>query len=208
MNNWDYANDIPTSPWRGAQALPRELKLQTINGKVQLTQNPVQAADDLAGKTSFTLKKTTLAQGTTDLGPQAAGQAYRLDVTLDAKTAATAGVNVRTGAGSGTVIGYDAKSQQLFVDRTHSGNVAFNPAFPSIERASVMAKNGKISLHIYVDWSSVEVFTDDGTLAMTEQIFPDPSNTGVQLFSTGGDAVVDSLKITPIASVWNQKNGK
>ncbi len=27
MNNWDYANDIPTSPWRSSMALPREVTL-------------------------------------------------------------------------------------------------------------------------------------------------------------------------------------
>ncbi|MGY0034745.1 glycoside hydrolase family 32 protein [Pedobacter sp. NJ-S-72] len=28
MNNWLYANKVPTSTWRGATTLPRELKLQ------------------------------------------------------------------------------------------------------------------------------------------------------------------------------------
>ncbi|GAA3314463.1 hypothetical protein GCM10020331_007020 [Ectobacillus funiculus] len=28
MNNWQYAGSIPTSPWRSAMTVPRELKLQ------------------------------------------------------------------------------------------------------------------------------------------------------------------------------------
>lgn len=205
MNNWDYANDIPTSPWRGAQALPRELKLQTVNGVVQLTQQPVEQVNDLVGNVSFKLKDTTLAAGVTDLGPKASGAAYRMDLTLDPKTASNAGVKVRTGAGTATEIGYDAKNQQLSIDRTHSGNVGFNASFPSIDRAPVTVKDGKIALHIYVDWSSVEVFTDDGTLAMTDQIFPDASSTGVQLFSTGGNAVIDTMTIAPIPSTWTPR---
>lgn len=40
MSNWDYANSTPTSPWRSAMALPREVKLtQTADGP-RLTQAP------------------------------------------------------------------------------------------------------------------------------------------------------------------------
>jgi beta-fructofuranosidase/levanase len=40
MNDWAYGTDIPTSPWRSAMSIPRRLGLKTINGKVQLVQNP------------------------------------------------------------------------------------------------------------------------------------------------------------------------
>ena len=33
MNNWDYANDIPTNPWRSAMSLPREVKLTPDPGR-------------------------------------------------------------------------------------------------------------------------------------------------------------------------------
>ena len=41
MNNWNYAGSIPTSPWRSADSVPRQLALQDIGGKIQLTQQPV-----------------------------------------------------------------------------------------------------------------------------------------------------------------------
>ncbi len=28
MSNWRYANDVPTTPWRGALSLPRALSLR------------------------------------------------------------------------------------------------------------------------------------------------------------------------------------
>ena len=47
MNNWDYANQIPTGQWRSAMALPRELTLETINGKPKLVQKVVDQIGNL-----------------------------------------------------------------------------------------------------------------------------------------------------------------
>ena len=44
MNNWDYANQIPTSPWRSPMSLPRELSLATVGGCTRLVQNVVEEA--------------------------------------------------------------------------------------------------------------------------------------------------------------------
>ena len=48
MNNWDYANDIPTSPWRSAMALPREVNLTQTPDGPRLTQSAVKQVDKLA----------------------------------------------------------------------------------------------------------------------------------------------------------------
>ena len=37
MNNWQYADRVPCSPWRSAMTLPRELKLVEYNGTPHLT---------------------------------------------------------------------------------------------------------------------------------------------------------------------------
>ena len=36
MNNWEYANQIPTSPWRSPMSLVREISLTTIEGDLRL----------------------------------------------------------------------------------------------------------------------------------------------------------------------------
>lgn len=41
MNNWQYPNNIPTSPWRSMLSIPRKLSLKTINGWPTLIQQPV-----------------------------------------------------------------------------------------------------------------------------------------------------------------------
>ena len=38
MNNWEYANQIPTSPWRSPMSLAREISLHTSDGNLRLVQ--------------------------------------------------------------------------------------------------------------------------------------------------------------------------
>ncbi|WP_342048187.1 GH32 C-terminal domain-containing protein [Bacillus sp. OTU530] len=37
-----------------------------------------------------------------------------------------------------------------------------------------------ITLHMYVDRSSLELLIDDGELAMTSRIYPDPASLGME----------------------------
>src|SRR4029453_8852371 len=43
MNNWLYANGTPTSPWRSAMSVPREVGLRTVDGCPHLVKGPVAA---------------------------------------------------------------------------------------------------------------------------------------------------------------------
>ena len=40
-NNWSYANDIPTFPWKSAMALPRSLSLKKFDSEWTLVQRPI-----------------------------------------------------------------------------------------------------------------------------------------------------------------------
>jgi fructan beta-fructosidase len=47
MNNWMYANQIPTYPWRSAMSIPRSIHLVTIDGEIQAVQRPVKELEVL-----------------------------------------------------------------------------------------------------------------------------------------------------------------
>ena len=85
-----------------------------------------------------------------------------------------------------------------------SGNVAFSPSFPSMEFAPLqLDRNGRVHLRIIVDRSSVEVFANDGRIAITDQVFPDAESDKIQVFSTGGRAQLDQLEIWQLKSIWH-----
>jgi levanase len=197
MNNWDYAGSIPTSPWRGAQSIPREMALRTIDGRIRLTSKPVNSVaslrQDPASTTGITVTNTS-----EPLTGAAAGKALDIEATFALKDAERFGLKVRTGAGGEeTVIGYDTTTQELYVDRTHSGAVDFDNSFPGVQTAPLKADNGKVKLRILVDWSSVEVFGGGGEAVITDQIFPDPAGQGVRVFAENGSVRLDK------AVVWH-----
>jgi fructan beta-fructosidase len=102
------------------------------------------------------------------------------------------------------VIGYDTAAGELYVDRTSSGNVGFNPCFPGVQRAPFAVRNGKVRLRILVDWSSVEVFTQEGHRVITDQVFPSDTSQALNLFADGGTVVLDSLAIYQLRSIRPQ----
>ncbi|NHN76382.1 glycoside hydrolase family 32 protein [Azotobacter chroococcum] len=201
MNNWNYGQLTPTSPWRGAMSVPREFSLRTIDGALRLVQQPVQELD-LLGEDWQTFSQQQIPSGTTTLPLQ--GKAFEIKADLLPGDAKRVGLKVRSGNGEETLIGYDAEADEIYVDRTRSGEDGFSTDFPGIQRAPLAARDGKIRLHVLVDWSSVEVFGDQGQTVITEQIFPSATSDGVQLFSEGGSATLDSLQVRPLGSSWTQ----
>lgn len=202
MNNWDYGGAIPTSPWRGAQSVPREMALRTIDGRVRLTSKPVNSLTSLRRKPPASAAGVTVENTSQPLiGPAAEGRALDIEATFSLKDAERFGLKVRTGAGGEeTVIGYDSTTQELYVDRTRSGAVDFNSTFPGVQRAPLRAENGKVKLRILVDWSSVEVFAGSGEAVITDRIFPDPNSQGVQVFAENGSVQLDRARVWHLGS--------
>lgn len=202
MNNWDYANSIPTTPWRSAMSLPRQVALtQTASGP-RLTQKAAQQVDSLGAGVSYAEKRArNIAPGTHALPAAASGQVQRIDVTLAPGTASKAGITVLGNGNTSTVIGYDGAAGELYVDRSNSGNTAFHPLFASVDSAPVTVDaNGNVTLRIYVDRSSVEVFAQNGLRTITDQVFPEQGANQVALFAEGGTAQLKSITVTPLAS--------
>jgi fructan beta-fructosidase len=109
---------------------------------------------------------------------------------------------VLAGGDEATTIGYDATTQELYVDRTRSGNVGFSPSFPGVQRAPLAARDGRIELRILVDWSSVEVFTAAGDRVITDQVFPSESSRAVRLFAEAGSVRAERVGVRRLRSAW------
>ncbi|POX52815.1 glycoside hydrolase family 32 protein [Streptomyces sp. Ru72] len=202
MNNWNYGQAVPTSPWRSADSFPRQLSLQTVNGKVQLIQQPVRELTSLRGSGTL-VPSTSVASTTTPLAVHGSSQELQADLT--AGTADRFGLDVRTGGGQRTRIGYDTATGEVYIDRTASGATDFDPTFPGVQRAPLALDGGWLSLHVLIDASSVEVYaqnTRGEQVVLTDQIFPDPSSTGVDAFAEGGTATLNHLQAWQLNSIW------
>jgi levanase len=202
MNNWDYAGDIPTSTWRSAMSLPREVRLVSTPKGPRLTQRVVPQVEGLRRhQDATTLRRVAVGAGHKPL--PVTGDLVQVDAVLDLGSASAAGISVLGGGGSETRIGYDVRRGELFVDRTRSGDVSFHPSFASVERAPVTARGGVVSFSVYVDRASVEVFTADGLTTITDQVFPEPGAQDIGAWAEGGRARLTSLTVTPLEpAMW------
>jgi fructan beta-fructosidase len=198
MNNWDYAHAIPTSPWRGAMALPREVSLHHDGRRLILHQHVVAGLKPAGPPHTFGPRD--IPEGTHPLPADCHDQPYLVEATFAAGTAAEFGLVLRHGASEGTQVGYHIFPGELVLDRTASGHTDFSPHFPVTDTAPVALIDGRLQVQVYLDASSVEVFAQDGRVTITDQIFPNPSSTGLAVYAIAGTAHLISLTITPLAA--------
>jgi sucrose-6-phosphate hydrolase SacC (GH32 family) len=198
MSNWAYTRDTPTDPWRNAQSLPRDLALATVDGEIQLIQTPIDEVPDLRSGPGFHMGARELPAGTLALeNPASQGQALEITAAFDVDeaTAEEFGLRVRVGEDEQTLVGYDAESGAVFVDRSNSG---LNPGEGATDLHTAPLEpdaDGKVDLHILVDRSSVEVFANGGLRTITDVIFPSGESTGVELYARGGSVQLDELHV-------------
>lgn len=194
MNNWADAAHVPTAPWRGAQSLPRTLALRTLGGAIRLVQQPVKAVRTLRCGAASTLRDHEVGPGRTTLPVR--GAVLEIAAEFELGTAERFGLTVRGGtAGEGTLVGYDTRSGELFVDRSSSGATGFSPGFAGRHGGPLPAVRGRTRFTAYIDRSSVEVFGDRGQTVVTDLIFPDPASQGLGLFAEGGTVTLRSLEV-------------
>lgn len=200
MSNWNYATVIPTTPWRSAMTAPRTLGLKTFPNGIFLVQDFISEINNYRG-TPTTFINQTITPGTNIMSGLSSKQFEVIAEFQDSTaTASEYGFKVRKGGSNFTTIGYNRSVPEIFVDRRFSGNVNFNGDFPNAIGQHMVAQDGKVKMRFLVDWSSVEVLGNDGIASISEQIFPDPSHMGIELYSIGGNVTLNSLTFYPISS--------
>ena len=196
LNNWHYANTIPTSPWRGLFSIPRQLSLRKYPEGLRLIQQPVEELK----------QRRQLIYHVTDTDTATANSQFaelKLDIAPEIKVEFVLGgerefgIKICTGNAEETVIGYDVQTQEMFVDRRGSGDSAFSEEFAGVHRGPLRPEGGKIGIHIFVDSCSVEVFGNDGHTVISDLIFPGAPGTKLELYALGGDVHLKTLEI------WN-----
>lgn len=206
MNNWDYANDIPTGTWRSAMALPRDVELVTTDRGPRLAQRVVPELAELERPAiAYADGARPIAEGAETL--PVAGDVVRIDAVVAPGDADAVGLRVLGDDAAATRIGWDASSARLFVDRRESGNTGFHPAFASFDDAPVALDDGKLALTVYVDRASVEVFADGGRTTITDQVFPNAGADAIGLWAEGGDAWLESITVTPMHGAMYREAG-
>lgn len=204
LDNWEYAAQVPTSPWRGIQSIPRVLRLKRFPQGIRLVQEPISELTSLRGRHVAFRDKTIEAANGILQSQRVMGDTLEIKVTIDPGKATSFGFEVRKGAGQQTIIGVDLAKSELFVDRIHSGDVSFSPRFAGRQTAPLKIGSGQtVELHILVDRCSVEVFANHGERVMSELVFPSVSSRGIELYSRGGGAKIVKIDAWNLKTAWH-----
>jgi sucrose-6-phosphate hydrolase SacC (GH32 family) len=202
LGNWEYARWVPTTWGKGVLAMPREIELRTMPGGLRIAQRPIPAFETLRGDTVEVVNvDLDGVRPLTEFAPPR--NTYELDVEFAVTDpAARFGLRLAISGRNGITVGYDARTGNLFLDRTRPENASVVPDFAKYVTAPLLPVDGRIHLHIYVDQSSVEVFADDGALVLSAVMFPSATSTGIELFAEGGTAQLTHLQAWELASIW------
>jgi len=200
-NNWKYAQDIPTTPWRSAMSLPRMLSVSKIGDEWLLLQEPVPSIEMLRSSPTLQVKKRVIEK--LDALP-VKSQQFELDCSIESLGASTFGLRFFSDTGHELELGYDNVSHALYMDRRKTWNTSFNEVYERLGRYEVNLSidDAKLRLRVFVDNSIVEVFVNGGQVVMTMQAFPGSDDLGVEIFSEGGKIIVDNLLLWVIKSAW------
>lgn len=200
MSNWQYAGEVPTMQFRSANTLPRDLGLFTASdGELYLASTPSPEMKALRGTPTVSVRNADIKKKAVSYPlPAANGRVCEILVDVNARKSSKINLTLANNAGEKVVMLYDVAAHTLSFDRRESGIVDFSQDFPAVTVAPTFEENGKISLRIFIDKSSIEVFGNDGRFAMTNLVFPENPYTSLSISSTGGNARIDNLKIYPI----------
>ena len=180
MSNWDYANQVPTSPWRSAMTVPRELGLAQVGSEIYLTSTPARELNTLTGPAT-SLPNVTATTAPIDLTASLKTTAAKRCLRLSTQQLGSFELLLGNAAGEELIIGYDAAGKQYFIDRSRAGLTKFSPKFAGRHVAPRLANGPAADLTLYFDAASVELFADHGLTAMTEIFFATQPLTSVKL---------------------------
>ena len=167
-------------PFKQQMTFPCELTLRRTADGIRLCSEPVREVEAL-WQQSYVWEDLSLAPGVNPLG--GIGQEL-LDLEADFVVggAQQFGFYIR-----GIPVAYEAYRGQLLC-----GGI----------KVPLAPIDGHVRLRILVDRASIEVFGNDGLVAVPLGVIPSDEACGLQVFARGGTARLASLNVHVLRSIW------
>jgi sucrose-6-phosphate hydrolase SacC (GH32 family) len=201
MSNWKYAQKVPTERWRSSMTLPRELKLIRTGRGLEVHSMPVVELQKLRVRNAVvsTTKVMREVELTKSLTPNAG--LLELHLNLSTHDAGTIELAFRNSNHDETIFRINQQQQRYELDRSASGRVDFDHAFAALQTAPMVGKGDKISLQIYLDRSSIEIFINQGETVISALVFPQTPYDSIAM-SADKEVTVQSGMVYELKSIW------
>lgn len=194
MSNWQYANNVPTTQYRSANTLARDLTLYRAGGELYLKSKP---SPEIKKARAEEKKISTFeVKGNYEVASLLADNkgAYEIEMTIENKGTSKIDFSLMNEKGEKVAMYYDVVRKQFVMDRSASGVVGFSRDFPAVTVAPVR-NTDQIHLRLFIDRSSVEAFGEDGEYVMTNLVFPAEPYNRMVFSSDKGSYIVKSMNV-------------
>ncbi len=205
MSNWDYATVVPTSVWRSAMTIPRELSLVNLNKEFLVISRPVSEINILSKNSTEAFMGHQIIDGEKYINCDAINLMQcelKFEFDLTDSRADSVGIIMENDLHEKVVFGYTSRKKQIFVDRIAAGNSFFSEKFAGVATSPYTADT-QLKFHLFIDAASSELFVDDGKLVITSLVFPTKKYTRIKVFSKGGQCVLDKAELYGLKSIWH-----
>lgn len=194
MSNWQYANNVPTTQYRSANTLARDLTLYRVGGELYLKSKP--SPEIKKARAEEKKIPTFEVKGNYEVASLLADNkgAYEIEMTIENKGTSKIDFSLMNEKGEKIAMYYDVVRKQFVMDRSASGIVGFSRDFPAVTVAPVR-NTDQIHLRLFIDRSSVEAFGEDGEYVMTNLVFPAEPYNRMVFSSDKGSYIVKSMNV-------------
>ena len=190
MNNHHYAKDTPSSPWRGTMSIPRQLYLQDTKHGIRLFQKIADQFDE-AFQSIFLQTSFHLAANK-DFSLALRRNSFKLELAFKQFNAGT--LRLQLFANNSEDFSILFKPDQIQLDRSKAGTVSFNPLFNTCDHL-VFSNSSLKDVQIIADQSTLEIFLNQGEMAMSYILFPGKEATEIRIQSMDHSILFEKIHL-------------
>lgn len=199
MSNWQYANLVPTTKWRNAMTIPRELNIRHVEDEILVASEPVK---ELNGIQSKSIIKENITINKNDVIDQNKfGNIYPCKLKVSINQLKDFAIILSNDVAEKIIIGFDKGKNEFYIDRTNAGNTNFEKGFGVKHIVPRFTKSNKTNLTLIVDESSIELFADGGLSNLTSLYFSTKRFTHVAI-TAPSSIFIDKMEYLKLNSIW------
>ena len=181
----------PDFPSNGQLTFPSVVSLHEYATGIELVRHPIEEIATLFKKKYEWNGEKVYPGISNNLLSRVKETSFYLKGVIDLKNCDQFGFMIRSNRDrNGTEITYRTTTQEFYAP---GGSFRFKP------------ENNKIEIEMLVDRSSFEIYVDGGRYSISSTFVPEEKNLRCELFTIGGEIVVDHLEIFPLKSVWRDE---
>ncbi len=183
---WMAHGKYPGMPFNQQMSFPCELTLQTTGEGIRLYRQPIKEIENIHQK-ECSWNNQILKPGE-NLFSHVQGELFHIQAEIE--------------------VGNAAEFRFILHGESIRYTVATSELFCLGKSASLRPLQGKIKLEILLDWTSLEIFGNDGRISMSSCFLPDPRDRNLKIYSLRGITRILSLKVYELGSIWSESENE